>query len=73
MGPVRKNLLMPKELIKKLKKTFRSGRAESKFWSLDVSPDSSLGKKPSTLNNMLSDMLTYNKNFMNIMIIPLMR
>ena len=59
MGPLKKNLLMPKELANKLKINVRSGRAElkSSYWDT-VKPSSFLGKKPSVANNIAREILT---------------
>ena len=58
-GPDRKNFVIPKEEDKKLNIKVRRGKAELKsLYFAIVSPNPSLGKKPSVLNNIASDMFT---------------
>ena len=60
MGPLKKNLLVPKEAENKLKRNVRSGRAELKSSKVEmVRPTLSFGKNPSIANNMASEMFTY--------------
>ena len=63
MGPLKKNLLIPKELANKLKRKVRMGRAELKsVYLVTVRPMSLLGKKPSMEKMIASEIFTYESN-----------
>ena len=59
IGPVRKNLLMPKEEVNTLKRNVKRGRAELKSSKAEmVFPISFFGKNPSVVNRIASEILT---------------